>query len=220
MSASPPAMLLSLSLLAGGGYDPLAAIVHSKEEPRNLDCRRLGQAEAHELYPGLIPEPASRTLAGTTTDVLACRRRFVRLGERAPRDEVVLTSLRQTTSDIVQAAVAGASAEGSGAASLTWHVDAFYPSLEVASKIAVAARTELAERGHRVSDRAPLLAAADIAILSRMPPQEAYPAACRRYHAAGLLEKDDALLALMVVDPRETQLHAGLCRRGEWRWFR
>lgn len=205
--------LLTVLLLAGG-YDPLPGVFHTKEDAANMDCRRLTQAEAHELHPGEIPEPAGRTLAGTTTDVLTCRRRFVRLGDRPARDEVILTSLRETASDIVRAAVAQADAP------VTWHVDAFYPSMEVAAKIAVAARTELAERGHKVSDRVPLLAAGDIAYLSRLPPKEAYTAACSRYFAEGVLADGDALLGLVIVDPHETQLHGGVCVRGEWKWFR
>lgn len=212
------AMLLSAPLpVLAGGYDPLPGIFRTKEDAANMDCRRLSQTEAHALYPGEIPEPAGRTLAGSTTDVLACRRRFIRLGERLPRDEVLLTSLRETAGDIVQAALAQPDAV---AGTLTWHVDAFYPSIEVAAKIAVAAKTELVERGHRVSDRVPLLAAGDIAVLSRLPPKEAYPAACSRYFAEGVLTDGDAFLGLMIIDPRETQLHGGVCVRGEWKWFR
>ena len=207
---------LTAVLLLAGAYDPLPGVFRTKEDAANMDCRRVTQAEAHALHPGEIPEPASRTLAGSTTDVLTCRRRFVRLGERPARDEVILTSLRETAADIVRAAVAQADAK----APVTWHVDAFYPSIEVAAKIAVAARTELAERGHKVSDRVPLLAAGDIATLSRLPPRDAYPAACSRYFAEGVLTDGDAFLALVIVDPRETQLHGGVCVHGEWKWFR
>lgn len=214
MSALPTAMLLALPLLAG--YDPLPHLFTSKDDARNMDCRRISQAEANALYPGRIPEPAGRTMAGSTRDVLVCRRRFVRLGERPARDEVILTSLRETASDIVQAAVAQAPA----GEKLTWHVDAFYPSIEVSAKIAVAARTELAERGHRVSDRVPLLAAGDIAVLARLPAAESYAGACTRYFAEGVLKDGDAFLGIMIVDSRETQLHAGVCVRGEWSWFR
>lgn len=211
-----PVLAAAVFLLAGT-YDPLPGFFHSKEDSRNMDCRRLTHAEAHALHPGQIPEPASRTLAGTTTDVLTCKRRFIRLGERPARDELILTSLRESASDIVRAAT---SQPAVGAGKVTWHVDAFYPSMEVAAKIAVAAKTELAERGHRVSDRVPLLAAGDIAVLSRMPPKDAYAAACKRYFAEGALGENDAFLGLMIVEARETQLHAGVCVRGEWSWFR
>lgn len=214
MNATLAAMLLSVPIFAGT-YDPLPGVFHSKEEAANMDCRRISQQQAHELYPGQIPEPSGRSIAGTTTDVLTCRRRFIRLGERPARDELILTSLRETVSDIVRAGVAQANGE-----KLIWHVDAFYPQIEVAAKISVAARTELVERGHKVSDRVPLLAAGDIAVLSRLPPKESYAIACKRYFAEGVLTNADAFLGVMIVDPRETQLHAGVCMRGEWKWFR
>ena len=44
--------------------------------------------------------------------------------------------------------------------------------------------------------------------------------ACARYRAHQSLGDSDAFLGLMIVDPRETTLHAGLCLRGEWRWLR
>lgn len=227
MSAWIHVGLLSLTVLAG----PLTGIFRSKEDQRNMDCRRLTQAEAHQRYPGLIPEPPARTLAGTTREVVICGRRFVRLGQRRGRDEVILTRLRETTSDIVRAAIEQAEAaqaeatedreaEQEPAPALTWYVDAFYPSREVSAKIAVAARTELAERGERVSDRVPLLAAGDIVVLTRLPPQESYALACKRYFDEGALTEHDAFLGLMIVDAQETQLHGGVCVDGEWRWFR
>jgi hypothetical protein len=90
----------------------------------------------------------------------------------------------------------------------------------VASKVAVAARTTLAERGAKVSDRVPVLAAGDIALLGRMPVHEAYKAACQRYASLKVMGDNDAFLGLMLVDAQEAQLHAGVCARGEWRWLR
>jgi hypothetical protein len=138
----------------------------------------------------------------------------MRAGERPPRDEAILSSLRQTVGEISQLASALAPA------AVTWHVDAFYPDPAVGQKIAVAARTDLAERGQRVSDRVPLLAAGDIVILGRLAPRQAFPLACARYRDHRALGGDDAFLGLMIIDPRETKLHAGLCLRGVWRWLR
>ncbi len=194
--------------------DPSPGFFQSKAAARNLDCRRLTQVEAHELYPGQVPEVPARNLAGGSTDALVCATRIMLEGERPPRDEAILSSLRQTVGAITQ--LAGAVAPDD----VTWHVDAFYPDLAVASKIAVAARTDLAERGRRVSDRVPVLAAGDIALLGTMSPRDAYPLACARYRDHQALGDQDAFLALMIVDPRETALHAGLCLRGEWRWLR
>ncbi len=208
-------LLLSLPIFAGRARDPSPGIFQSKEEARNLECIRMSQVEAHERFPGQVPAPPARTLSSPkVTDALACQRRFMRLGERPDRDEVVLTTLRQSSADIAQTAASLAPRD------VVWHVDAFYPDAAVAAKISVAARTDLAERGHRVSDRVPLLAAGDLLVIGRMDPKEAYPTACARYHAEGALAPGDALLGITIVDPRETLLHAGLCVDGGWRWFR
>jgi hypothetical protein len=205
-------LLMPLPVFLGRAGDPSPGVFQSKEDARNLECVRLSQAEAHERFPGQVPEPPAR---GTwaTTDVLACTRRFMRIGERPARDEAILSSLRQMVGDITQ--TASALEEGE----LTWHVDAFYPEPTVAAKISVAARTGLVERGRKVSDRVPVLAAGDLAVLWKLPPHQAYPLACERYFAQGVLTERDVFLGMMIVDPRETQLHAGLCVRGEWKWL-
>ncbi|WNG33973.1 hypothetical protein F0U61_10240 [Archangium violaceum] len=205
-------LLMPLPIYGVRANDPIAGPWQSKEEARNLECTRLSQAQAHERYPDLVPDLPARGTSGVT-DALACTSRFMRYGERPDRDEVILSSLGQSVGEITQIA----SALGSG--ELTWHVDAFYPEPAVAAKISVAARTQLAERGHKVSDRVPVLAAGDIAVLGRMPASKAYPLACARYFAQRVLDEQDAFLGLMIIDARETQLHAGLCMRGEWRWL-
>jgi hypothetical protein len=203
-------LLLPLRVLAG---DPIPGPFQSKADARNLECTRLSRAEAHERFPGEVADlPARRT--AELTDALVCTPRIMREGERPERDEAILSSLRQRVDELVQAA----SALNPGG--ITWYVDAFYPQPAVAAKISVAARTALVERGRRVSDRVPVLAAGDIVVLGRMPPARAYPLACARYFAQRALGEGDAFLGLMIVDARETQLHAGLCSRGQWRWLR
>ena len=206
-------LLVQLSMFAGRPYDPSPGIWHGKAEGRNLDCSPLSQQRAHELHPGEIPAPLAR-LNNQESEALICTRRIMRNGERPDRDEVILASLRTSVGEIAEVA----SALGQG--ELTWHVDAFYPQPEVAGKISVAARTELAEQGRRVSDKVPVLAAGDIQVLGRMAPKDAYPLACKRYFEQHALGDDDAFLGIMLVDERETQLHAGLCLDGEWRWLR
>ena len=205
--------LIQLAVSSGRPYDPAPGIWHGKSESRNLDCSRMSQQRAHELHPGEIPALPAR-LANQESEALVCTRRIMRNGERPERDEIILASLRESVGELAEAA----SALGQGG--LTWHVDAFYPQPEVAAKISVAARTELAEQGRRVSDKVPVLAAGDIVVLGRMAPKDAYPLACKRYFAQRALGENDAFLGIMLIDERETQLHAGLCLKGEWRWLR
>jgi hypothetical protein len=206
-------LLLPLPLLVQAAADPAPGIWQSKREARNLECVRMSLQQANDLHPGQFPEaPARRT--ASLHEALVCGRRIMAHGERPARDEHILSSLSVQVGELGEAAVA---AEG---AHLTWHVDTFYPEPRVAQKVTVAARTHLAQTGRKVSDRVPLLAAGDLVVLSRLPPQDAYPLACARYFAAGALKEGEAFLGLMIVHPRETQLHAGTCVDGQWRWLR
>ncbi len=192
--------------------DPAAGFLQTKQQARNYDCQRFAQQEAHERYPGLVPEPPPRGGYGVK-DALVCTRRIVDWGERDARDEVVLSSLRESVDELVRLARSAAPP------GTTWYVDAFYPQPQVAQKISIAARTSLVERGQTVSDQVPVLAAGDIAVLARLGPSRSYALACKRYFAQEILQPGEALLGLMIIDPRESQLHAGLCLQGEWRWL-
>ncbi len=199
-------------VLSGCAYDPSPGLSHTRREARNFECQRLGQEEAHDRYPGDIPPVPPRQMAQAMTEALVCEPRFISIDDRAPRDEAILSTLRRDVGALTELA----STLTPGA--LVWHVDAFYPEQAVASKISIAAKTELFERGRAVSDRVPTLAAGDISVLSRLPPNQAYATACTRYFAEHVLGEHDVFLGLMVVDPRETQLHAGVCQAGKWRW--
>lgn len=207
-------LLLPLPLVAEHASDPVPFIWQGRQELRNLDCTRMSQERAHELYPGQVPEPAPRTANLTITDALVCTPRIMKVGERNARDEVVLSSLRETTEEITEAAAALAPAD------TVWHVDGFYPDARVASKVAVAARIRLAEHGHKVSDQVPMLAAGDLLVLRDRAAKDAYPLACKRYFDEKILKDNEAFLGIMLLDSRETQLHAGVCVAGGWRWLR
>lgn len=199
--------------LADRLHDPAPGVWQSKEEVRNLECARMPQTAAHERYPGVVPEPSPRTGTMVQIDALICSRRVIGLGTRAARDEVILSSLSRTVGELTQSAQAWAGSDG------TWQVEAFYPDPRVASKIAGAARTDLAGRGLRVSERVPLLAAGDLAVMRGLPAKELYPWACRRWFDLASLGPADTLLGVALLDERETQLHAGVCSQGNWRWL-
>ncbi|MBE2250720.1 MAG: hypothetical protein IAE78_14380 [Myxococcus sp.] len=206
------ASLLLLSLSAAGcALDPV--LFKTREERRNLDCYRLAQADAAARFPGQVPPQPARQIAGENTDVLTCSTRYLRVDERPARDEAILSTLSAQVAGLAETAAALV------APGARWHVDAFYPSLPVAQKIAVAARTSLAERGLEVSDRVPTLTAGDVAVLATLPQSEVYRVACARSFSTSVMGPDDVFLGLMIVDPRETALHAGLCQRGAWRWL-
>ncbi len=195
--------------------DPAPGVTRTKDESRNLECQRLREETARELYPGEIAEPSPRG-DYIHTEVVVCEERLMAKGERRDREEAVLAELRGTSSEIAAAAATAAPELGGK----TWLVEAYYPDPQVASKIAFASKTALMSRGRKVSDRVPILGSGDIMVLGSMPPRQAYPLACRRYLEEGALGPDDVLLATILLDGRETILHAGLCTNGEWRWLR
>ena len=204
--------LLLFSGLLGRINDPSPGFTQSKAQSRKLECAALSQARAHELYPSEVPELPPRG-SNVPAQALACGQRYLDYGERSARDEGILSSLGKSVSELVQAANALVPGD------VTFRVDAFYPEPAVAAKISVAAKMALVERGRKVSDRAPLLAAGDVAVLWSLPPRAAFPTACARYAAEKALKDDEVFLGLMIIDSREMQLHAGVCVRGAWKWL-
>jgi hypothetical protein len=195
--------------------DPAPSMARSQTWSRNLECERVSAEAGSERYPGRIVASAPRG-DFIERDAVICRERLTRPGLRAPRDEAILSTLEDEATDLTTAA----QSRRPDLAGRTWLVEAFYPSAPVAAKVSFATKAALMRRGLRVSDRAPTLGAGDVDVITRMVPDEAYPAACRRYFATGSLREGDALLAVVSRDPRETILHAGLCDRGQWTWLK
>lgn len=203
--------LTSLLFISDQVTDPVQAAWFGATEARQLDCERMTQAQAHEQYPGDVPETAARTQTFMTIDALVCHRRVLRYGARAARDELLLTRLHSDVNAMVSQAIV----HGKGK---RWLVDAFYPDGVMVKKIADAARTTLAETGETVMGQAPLLAGGDLQVLHGMPLWEALPLACKRLTAEHALGPDDVMMFIAVVDPNETQLHVGVCSGGLFGW--
>ena len=198
-----------------GVMDPAPGLTRTATRARNLECERLTAETASRRYPGEINAPRPRGDYVERT-LVVCRERLLRPGVRPPRDEAILSSLEATTGELARTAASlRPDLHGS-----TWLVEAYYPSGPVAAKITFATKNALMGRGLQVSDRAPILGAGDVDVITRLPPDEAYPAACRRYFETGSLGPDDTLLAVVHRDPRATVLHTGLCTLGQWTWLR
>lgn len=204
--------LLFVALLATN--DPAPGWARSRRAGRTLDCERVNQVVGSQRYPGVIREPSPRFDDGELETVI-CRERLMRPGLRAARDEAVLSTLEERASTIAQKAAA----VRPDLAERTWMVEVFYPDAPVSSKIAFATQNALVGQGLAVSDRKPMLSAGDIGVITRMAPEDAYPVACQRYAALGSVGEDDALVAVVMRDHRETILHAGLCSGGQWMWL-
>lgn len=195
--------------------DPAPGLFRSRTHARTFECERMDVENVGRRHPGEVAPTRPRG-EYVERSALACTQRLMRPGLREERDEAVLSTLGPLVTEL------GASADAlrPGLASRTWLVEVYYPSVQVAAKLAFAAKNELVGKGLRVSDRTPTLAAGDVEVLTRMPADAAYPAACRRYRDNGSLGADDVLFAIVSRDPRETTLHAGLCTEGGWAWLR
>jgi len=208
-------LLFYLPSLMEGLQDPLDGWLASGTELRKLDCDPVTLEGARQQAPGRIRERAARGEYFERRAVI-CRERLMAPGVRRARDDAMLSGLRTTADEL-----AGLVAELEPAEQRrTWLVETFHPEPAVGHKVGFAVKNALLDRSLKVSDRAPALAAGDIEVIGGLPAQAAYPLACTRYAAAGSLGADDALLAVVLRDPRETILHAGLCMDGRWRWLR
>jgi hypothetical protein len=198
--------------------DPMPSLAVSRTRSRTYECSPVDAARGSQLYPGRVDRVYSRGDV-LQPDSFVCRQRLLHnldSGARSSLDGAILASMTPLVTDL-----AGLAASVDPALTeRTWLVEAFYPDPAVQTKIAFAAKNALMDAGVSVSDRAPVLGVGDVAVLTRMAPADAYPAACIRYSAIGSIGPDDVLLAVVHRDPRETTLHAGLCVDGAWRWLR
>lgn len=197
------------------GPDPAPSLTRTLSEARQYDCRVVEQDVLARERPGLVRTPRPRGGFGERTYVV-CTEALLPPDARHPRDAAVLERVGEMTEELASVAAA----TWPDLSERSWLVEVYYPNAQVSPKIAFATKDALVRKGLRVSDRTPLLAAGDVEVLTRMPPSQAYPAACARYARTGSLGADDALLAVLVRDPRETILHGGVCADGTWTWLR
>lgn len=201
-------------LLAFLAPDPGPTLTRTKAEARALDCSWITPEEARRAAPGRVRETKARG-DQFERQIVLCRQLYVDPTRLSARDRAVVLSLTDTATDAARIAV-GARSE---LASRTWLVEGFHPSGQISAKLTFAAKVALQAQGVAVSDRAPILGATDLDVLLRLPLTELYPAACARYAATGALRPTDALLGLVLRDPRETVLHTGVCADGVWTWL-
>lgn len=208
-------LLVSLALLPFVLQpDPALGLGHTRTEAGNLDCERISAETADRRRPGTTRTSSPRGDYVERSEIV-CRERLMRPGLRTPRDEAILSTLNAQATGFA----ATATSLRPDLASRTWLVQAHYGSAQVESKLTFATQAALVGQGLQVSDRRPTLAVGDVEVLTRLPPEDAYAAACTRYAANGSLRDDDVLLAIVSRDPRETTLHAGLCVGGRWGWL-
>lgn len=208
-------LLFSAPSLLESAQDPLSGWLADQDDLRDLDCEPMTIEGARRVVPGQVAESSAR---GDFLDrrAVICRERLVPQGVRRAQDDAILYRLRESAHDMAQLVGELDPAERDR----TWLVEAFHPDPGVAYKIGFAVKNALLDRDLHVTDRAPTLAAGDVEVIGQVRPEVAYPLACTRYALAGSMKANDALLAVVLRDPRETILHAGVCVGGRWRWLR
>ncbi len=192
---------------------PAPGLAQTRAETRRLVCETMDATEAHTRAPYAVRARGPRETERNEAYVI-CHERLLPEGARSPADAALLDHLYAQTEAIARLAI-----HPSLAGRQYW-VEAHVPSPVVAGKVRFATQNALMAKGVAVSDRTPVLGPVDIESLSRLPPASAWPEACARYASVGALSEGDVLLATMVVDPRESTLHAGLCADGVWTWLR
>ncbi len=195
--------------------DPIPGIRTRRQDTRNMDCERISGELGAQRYPGVIPEARPRG-DFLEREVVACKERLMRPGLRDTPDAAILDSLQLQATELA----AAARTTRPDLAERSWLVEAHHTNPQVAAKVTFAAKNALGRQGLLASDRAPVLGVGDIDVITRMAPERAYDAACQRYAANGSVGPGDALLAVILIDPRETILHAGVCADGGWQWLR
>lgn len=196
------------------GPNPGPSLTRTKAEARALDCTWITPEEARRAVPGRIRETKARGDQASRRIAL-CRQFFVDPALLSARDRAAVLTLTETAVEAARMAV-GARSELVGR---TWLVEGFHPSPQIGAKWVFAGKVALQAQGVAVSDRAPKLGASDLEVLLRLPQDALYPSACARFSATGALRPSDALLGLVLRDPRETVLHTGVCADGVWTWL-
>ena len=198
--------------------DPIQAGWQGRRALRQFECERVSQAQAHQRFPALVPVTDARATAMMQIDALVCQHRVIADGARSVRDQLILDRLGDEVGEL------SALAAASGDAGTRWIVDAYYPDPNMVRKIANASRVALVERGLKVSDQAPRLSAVDVEMFRTLAMRDALPLACRRMHETGALAdkagENISFLAIALLHEKESQLHAGTCVRGVFRWLR
>lgn len=180
-----------------------------------MECERVPVSVAIARYPGVVRPPDPRGDL-VEREVLICSEKLMNPDLRSPADEAILSSLDQTAQDIAGLATAARPE----LRDKTWLVESHTANPEVSAKLSFAAKNALVNQGMTVSDRSPILGFDDIQVITRLSPMEAWPAACFRYAQNESMGPDDALLASVVLNPRETIVHSGVCAQGVWTWLR
>jgi len=192
-------------------YDPGLGFNREPEKTRRHDCTPVDLDTARKIRPDDFGNTYPRG-DFFNREAFLCREQIIEPGLRAPQTEILVNTLSTLVSELatkVQAQYPHVH---------QWMVEVHYEDPVVGYKIDFATKVALSELGLGVSDRVPNLRPTDLGVIGRLSPSEAHTLACRRLSDDGQIAKSEALLNILVVDPRQTDLIAGVCTDGNWSW--
>jgi hypothetical protein len=238
--------VLSTMLIYGDFVDdPIHAGWLGRQHLQEQECERISQSEAHTRYPASVPPTNARSAALFQIDALVCRHRVVENGARDARDEVILQRLQDDVGELSGLAAASSDEQTRFVVDAHYPNPEIVRKIAGASRIALAERgrrvsdrpPHLTAGDVEVLRTMPMRDAIPIACRSLhrsgalLPQKKDAPkesaatespadAAENDLAIRDAVDDDVALLSIALLHPHESQLHAGLCHRGQFRWLR
>ncbi|MEC8051504.1 MAG: hypothetical protein VX210_12005 [Myxococcota bacterium] len=192
-------------------YDPGLGFNREPEQTRRHDCISVDVDTAREIRPDDFGNAYPRG-DFFNREAFLCREQIIEPGLRAPQTERLVNELSRLVSDLATRI------QSEYPQINQWMVEVHYEDPVVGHKIDFATKVALSELGLGVSDRVPNLRPTDLGVIGRLSHSKAHDLACRRLTDDGQIGDSEALLNILVLDPRQTDLIAGVCTDGNWSW--
>lgn len=184
-------------------HDPSPGLTRTVTSSRQTECRVLSREEVEARNKAQIVEAVNEDEVSGT--YLHCEQRIFSAGERHARDEEVLARLSQDSARIAASAI-------EQFPNSKWVVSVHYPVLVLKDKIEKATVVSLKEKQALVYAKHAFHSKTAFPIDAEL----ASKLNCQRHYS---LEDGYTLLEVVLADARETQLHAGVCAKGGWKWL-
>lgn len=239
--------VLSTMLIYGDFVeDPIHAGWIGRKHLQEQECERLSQSDAHNRFPASVPPPNARSAALFQVDALFCRHRVVENGARPARDEVILQRLQDDVGELTGLAAAESAPGTRFVVDAHYPDPEIVRKIAGASRIALVERgRQVSDRPPQLTagdvevlrtfamrDAIPVACRRlhqsgalaqhdgqpDETAVDEDMPNTREPAASEP--DVEPIDDDVAVLSIALLHPAESQLHAGLCHRGEFRWLR
>ena len=189
--------------------DPGLGIIREPKETRRHECTPLDLNTARKIRPEAFGKNYPRG-DFLNREAFLCQEQIVEPGLRSPQTEQLITHLSSLTTTLaakIQAAHPNVQ---------RWMVEVHSDEPVVGHKVDFATKVALSELGLQVSDHVPNLRPTDLGVIGRLSHSQAHDVSCRRLIDDFQIDRGDALIRILVVDPRQTNLIYGVCTQAGW----